>query len=182
MNYFNKYLVVIIFLAIGVVSCDSSPSLQKYYVDAHDNANFIAVDIPSSILKLKNEDVSDEVKNTLESIKKVNFIGFPLDEKNNAEYTSEKQKVAAILKNAKYQELIRIGSGSKSMSVVFTGEEDAIDEVVFFGSDNDLGFALVRVLGDNMDPSKMLALLSEIKVDEDSGSLDQIKSFVKNLK
>ena len=55
-------------------------------------------------------------------------------------------------------------------------------KLFFFGSDNDLGFAVVRVLGKDMDPSKMLALLSEITVDENNGSLNQIKSFVKNLK
>lgn len=177
-----KYSLVLIITLLIVVSCDNHPSLQKYYVDSLENTNFIAVDIPASILKLKNEDVSEEVRETLNTIKKVNFLGFQLKEDNKAEFDAEKLKVKTILKNPKYQELIRVGSGGKSLSLKFLGEGDAIDEIIFFGSDNELGFALVRVLGNGMNPSKMMALAREIQVDDDSGSFKQIQSFIKNIK
>ncbi len=180
MNTFIKYLGLIIITVI-FVSCDSYPSLQKYYVDNQENAGFISADFPASIIQLKNEDSSDEIKETLKSIKKVNFIGFKLTEDNKSEYEVEKLKVAEILKNPKYQELIRGNYGTKSMTIKFLGEPDAIDEVIIFGADKGLGFAVVRILGNNMDPSKMIALSKEINIDNENGSFKQLESFMKDI-
>ncbi len=172
---------MIIAISVLTVSCDNNPSLQKYYVDSHENINFIAFDIPVSILKLKNEEVSEEIKETLNTIKKVNILGFQIKDDNKVEYDAEKVKVKTILKNPKYQELIRVGSGGKSLSVKFLGEGDAIDEVIIYGADKELGFALIRILGDGMDPSKMMALMQEINVDDESGSFKQLESLMKNI-
>lgn len=163
-----------------MVSCDSNPTLQKYYVDSNENNDFISVDIPASLLSLKNENTSAEVKETLNSIKKVNFLGFQLKDSNKAEFKIEKQKVKEILKNPKYQELFSMG-GKQSVSVKFLGEEDAIDEIIVYGSDKDKGFALVRILGNKMDPSKMMALAEELDFEGENGSMKQIESFMKNM-
>jgi len=181
MKRFIKIFGILAIVAIFSVGCDQHPSLQKYYVDSNENAEFLKFDIPVSILSLKNEDTSEEVKKTLKSIKKVNFLAFQLKETNKAEFIDEKQKVKEILKNPKYQELITIGHGKQSYTVKFLGEEDAIDEVIFFGSDEDRGFALVRVLGKNMNPSKMMVLAQELKLNGDDGSMKQIESFINNL-
>jgi hypothetical protein len=77
--------------------------------------------------------------------------------------------------------LISIGGSNQSLSVKFLGEDDAIDEVIIFGSDKEQGFALVRVLGSNMDPAKMMQLAQEIKVDGQDSSLKQLESFIKNF-
>ena len=77
--------------------------------------------------------------------------------------------------------MISVGRNSQTLSVKFLGEDDAIDEVIIFGSDKELGFALVRVLGSNMDPAKMMQLAQEINVDGQDSSLKQIESFMKNL-
>ena len=87
-----KYFALVIAVSVFAVSCDSYPSLQKYYVDSQSSADFIALDIPASIVSLKNEDASEEVRETLKSIKKVNFLGFQISEDNNEMYTSELQK------------------------------------------------------------------------------------------
>lgn len=176
-----KYFVLVITVSIFVISCDSYPSLQKYYVDSQSSADFIALDIPASIVSLKNEDASEEVRETLKSIKKVNFLGFQISEDNNEMYTSELQKIKEILKNPKYQDLIRLDSGSKFLTVKFLGTDDAIDEVIFYGADKELGFALVRVLGNKMDPAKMLLLAQEINIDGDSAGIQQIGAFIKNM-
>ena len=172
----------VLLLAITLIGCDSHPSLQKYYVNNQGTSNFIAVDIPASIVSLKDADASDEVKETLKTIKKINFLGFQLKEDNVEEYNIEKQKVKEILKNPKYQELIRTSFDGKSLTIKYTGEEDAIDEVILYGYDKELGFALVRVLGDKMDPSKMVELAQEIQVNSDNNaSLNQIESFLKDI-
>lgn len=175
-----KYFGLLVMIAVLTVSCNEHPSLQKYYVDSNENADMISFDVPASILSLKDENVSEDVKETLKSIKKLNFLGFQLKEGNQAEYKVEKQKVKEILTNPKYQELISVG-GKQSISIKFLGEEDAIDEVIIFGSDKERGFALVRILGNNMDPSKMMLLANEIKYDGDKGDLKGLESFFGNL-
>ena len=148
-----KHFGLLAVITLLMVSCDSNPSLQKYYVDSNENNDFISVDIPASLLSLKNENTSAEVKETLKSIKKVNFLGFQLKESNKAEFKIEKQKVKEILKNPKYQELFSMG-GKQSVSVKFLGEEDAIDEIIVYGSDKEKGFALVRILETKWIPQK----------------------------
>ena len=48
------------------------------------------------------------------------------------------------------------------------GEEDAMDEVVIFASDNEKGFAVFRLLGEKMRPDQMIVLMSSF----DYGDLD----------
>lgn len=181
MSYIVK-IVVSISIAIVTVSCSDSPSLQEYYVDSQASANFISVDIPSSILSLKNENVGDDVKTTLNSVRKINFLGFQKSDANSAECIKEQLKIKEILKSSEYNELIRFEGEKKSMQVKFLGEDDAIDEVIFYGADSELGFALIRILGNKMDPSKMLALANEINVNDQSNSFKQITSFISTIK
>ena len=178
MKFFGTILTVMLVL----VSCNSSPTLQKYYVDSKENDAFISVDLPANILQLKNNEVSEDVKQTLASIKKVNFLALQLTDSNKELYASEKLKVKAILKNPKYKQLMRMNLGKGAVSVNYLGEEDAIDEVVLFGSDNNKGFAVVRILGENMNPSEIIKIAQEIKLDGDSEQLKQLGGLIGSLK
>lgn len=182
MNYFLKLSGLLITVVLLTTACDTNPSLQKYYVDSKENNEFISIDLPASILQLKDTDVSDDIKNTLETIKKVNFLALQLTENNKDLYNSEKQKVKEILKNPKYKQLMRMNMGSSSVTVNYLGEEDAIDEVIIFGSDNEKGFAVIRVIGENMNPAAILKLTQELKMDGDSNELKQLGGLLSSLK
>jgi len=182
MNLTMKFFGTILTVMLVLVSCNSSPTLQKYYVDSKENDAFISVDLPANILQLKNNEVSEDVKQTLASIKKVNFLALQLTDSNKELYTSEKLKVKAILKNPKYKQLMRMNLGKGAVSVNYLGEEDAIDEVVLFGSDNNKGFAIVRILGENMNPSEIIKIAQEIKLDGDSEQLKQLGGLIGSLK
>ncbi len=182
MKLFIKITGFIYVVAFLMISCDTNPSLQKYYVDSKENNEFISIDLPSSILQLKDNNVSEEIKNTLATIKKVNFLALQLSDTNKELYVSEKQKVKNILKNPKYKQLVRMNMGKTSILVNFLGEEDAIDEVVVFASDNKKGFAIVRVLGENMNPANILKLTQEIKTDGDSEQLKQLGGLLSSIK
>jgi len=177
-----KYLVVFMVIGSLVVSCDSYPSLQKYYVDSQSSSDFISLDVPASIVSLKDGDASEEVRSTLKTVRKINFLGFQITEDNKEEYLAEQKKIKVILKNPKYQDLVKLNFGKRSLTVKFLGDEDAINEVIFYGADKELGFALVRVLGNEMDPSKMMALAQEINIDGESSSMKQITSFMSSIK
>ncbi len=181
MKSFLKITGVAFVVALLTIACDTHPSLQKYYVDSKENNEFISIDLPASLLQLKDNDVSEDIKNTLETIKKVNFLALQLTETNQELYTSEKQKVKDILKNPKYKELMRVSMGKGNVSVNYLGEDDAIDEVVIFGADNEKGFAVVRIIGENMNPADIMKLTQEIKLDDDSGQLKQLEGLMKSL-
>ena len=173
---------LVIAVVLLTIACDTNPSLQKYYVDSKENSEFISIDLPSSILQLKDTEVSDDIKNTLETIQKVNFLALQLSETNKELYASEKQKVKEILKNPKYKQLMRMNMGDSNVSVNYLGEEDAIDEVVIFGSNNEKGFAVVRVIGENMNPANILKLTEELKMDGDSDQLKQLGDLLSSIK
>lgn len=182
MKSFLKITGITFLMSLFIIACDSNASLQKYYVDSKENNEFISIDIPSSILQLKDTEVSDDIKNTLETIKKVNFLALQLNEENKDLYTSEKVKVNAILKNPKYKQLMRMNTGKGSVSVNYLGEEEAIDEVIIFGSDNEKGFAVVRVIGENMNPSDIMKLANDIKLDGESSQIKQLEGLLGSLK
>lgn len=177
-----KVSMVAFLTAILTISCETKPSLQKYYVDSKENNAFISVDLPANIIELKDENISEEVKNTLKTINKVNFLAFQIDETNQELFDAEKTKVAEILKNPDYKELIRMKTAGGNVTVNYLGAEDAVDEVIIFGSDSKRGFALVRVLGKNMNPSDILNMAQEIKLDGNSPQLKQLGGLLGSIK
>jgi len=181
MNSLLKKTGILLALAIGFVACDSHPSLQKYYVDSKENNEFISVDLPASILELKDSEVSQEIKEVLATIEKVNFLAFQITETNKTLFDEEKLKVKEILENPKYKQLMRMNMGGGNVTVNFLGEEDAIDEVIIFGSDNEKGFAVVRVIGENMNPAEILKLAQEIKLDGNSAQLKQLEGLLGSI-
>ena len=172
----------LIFMSVFfLTACDSDPSLQKYIVNGKENSEFISIDLPSNILQLKNSGISKEATKTLKSIKKVNVLALQLNDSNEALFKAEKLKVNEILKNPKYKQLARFNMGKRAVNVSYLGTEDAVDEVVVFGSDNKKGFALVRVLGENMNPSQILEMAQHLKLDGNSGQMSQLESIFKNI-
>ncbi len=164
-------------MLIASVSCSSEASLQKYYIDSQENKNFISLDVPASVLKLK-ENVTPEEKEALASLKKFNVLAFKKDGSNDAEYTQEKQKVKTILKNPKFKELMRIKDKGRNIVIKYEGDDTTMDEVIVYASDKTQGFALVRVLGDNMDPAKIMKLANSIR-DVDSDGFKQLEGLFK---
>lgn len=178
----NLKFIISIFLLIGMSSCDSSQSLQEYIVEKQQDNSFISIDIPSSILTLKDENTSDETLKAIKSIKKFNFLGMQLSEENKDAYIIEKQHIKDIISNKKFKEIFRVKTGNSEVTVKYLGEEDNIDEVVFFGADSEKGLALVRVTGDNMNPAEMVQLLNKINIDKDSNEFKSLSSIFDKIK
>ena len=182
MKFLKHKILGLVFTALFLISCDNYPSLQQYYVNSKENNEFIAVDIPSSILQLKDTEINKEQQQILNTIKKVNFLALQLKPgENEAFYNAEKAKVKEILKNPKFKQLARMNMGTGNFSVNYLGEDDAIDEVILFGSDKEKGFALVRVLGDDMKPEDIMKLVGELKLDGNSPGMQQLGDIFGNL-
>jgi len=170
------YLGSILLLVVSI-SCKSEASLQKYYIDNEGDKNFRQFDIPASILTLK-EDASPESKEALASLKKLNILAFVRDGSNEAQYANEDTKVKAILKNSKFKELMRVKDKGRNIIVKYEGDDDTMDEVIVYAKDQAQGFALVRVLGDKMDPAKIVKLANSIS-DVDSDGFKQLEGLFK---
>ena len=78
-------------------------------------------------------DVSDDVKETIKSIKKINYAFLPKTADNTVNYEAEKAK----------------------LKVFYTGDTDAIDEVIAFGYGDKNGVGVARLLGEMMNSAKM---------------------------
>lgn len=155
-------------LAFVFHSCNSDTSLQEYYVENQENNQFLALDIPSSLLTGDNSGLTAEQIATLETINKVNLIAFPLKEDNKEVYETEKEKITKILSDEKYQTLMRFGKGTTKGQIMFTGKDDAIDEFIVFGSDEERGFGIARITGNNMKPEDLIKLFKSAE----KGDLD----------
>ncbi|MCM5662867.1 DUF4252 domain-containing protein [Galbibacter mesophilus] len=159
-----KNTIAFLLLAVILVACgDGDPSLQEYFVTRGENPNFISLDIPSSILDVNETSLDDKQKEAYESVRKLNVLAFKLNDANKSEYEAERNTVQDILKDEKYEELMVINSGKNKGVVKFLGDDDSIDEVILFGSDDEHGFALVRVLGKKMKPENMMTLVEAVE-------------------
>lgn len=174
-----KYFMALILGALTLASC-SDKSLQKYLVEKQDNDKFVKMDIAASLLQGRNSSFTQEEKDILNTIKKVNVVAYPIKEDDTVDYEMEKQQLKAILDQERYKELTRIKSNDWDATLKYTGEEDAIDEVIVFASDDKRGFAVFRLLGENMRPDQMLKLMKSAE----RGDLDvsKIEGFGKIFK
>jgi hypothetical protein len=176
---------VILFLTamlVGLVfgSCNSEPTLQKYFVENTENKDFIALDISSNILNVDQAKLTVAQKEALHSFDKMNVLAFKLNDKNKAQFETERAKVNLILKDTIYQQLMKFGSGKQGASVSYVGTDDHINEFVFFANKNDAGFAVIRVLGKDMNPTNIMNMISVLK--ESKIDLEQLKPLQELIK
>lgn len=175
----NVYVQIIslMFLITAFISCNSEPSLQEYYVEKQNSSEFISLDLPASLLSL-NESSSNETKEAMESLKKLNILAYKIDDSNKDMYLIEYKKVKEIINNDKYNELVRMNHDGVHVIIKYLGDDNAIDEIIVLASDKSKGFALARVLGDKMNPEKIIKLAQNFKdIDKDNSAFSQISEL-----
>ena len=165
------YFAVLVSLFLS--SCNNEQTLQKYFVENSDNKNFVALDVSPNIINMDKTKLTSEQKTAIESFDKMNILAFKLDETNKAEYAIESEKVTQILKRKEYQELMKFGSGKDVASVSFVGDENNINEFILYAKKKDNGFAVVRILGDDMNPNNIINMISLLK--SSNLDLEQLK-------
>lgn len=162
-----------LFLCLLMVSCNSEQTLQKYFVENSDGKDFIALDISPTILNVDKAKLSADQNAALESFDKMNVLAFKLNDSNKAQFEIERAKVDAILKDAKYQQLMKFSSGKEGASVSYVGSDAHIDEFVLYANRKENGFAVIRVLGKDMNPTTIMTMLQVIQ--KSNIDLEQLK-------
>lgn len=168
-----KKIVMSIIVAAVLTSCGySDETLQGYYVINQEAPNFISIDIPVSFVNLEEAELTKVQQEAYKSIDKLNMLGYMKDAANEEEYKTELAKVQTILKDEKYQELFRGGNSTDGKIVVkYIGDDISIDELIVFGTMNNSGFGIIRVLGNRMEPAKIMKLgdvVNQISSDENA--------------
>ena len=121
-----KTIFVLTFM-VTLAACSSTQSLQEYYVDNSENPNFLSVDLPVSLLNMKNEDMTEKQREAFKSLKKLNVLAFKKTMDNVSEYQTEKANVKAILGNDRFTELMKINTSFGRATIKYLGKDDAID-------------------------------------------------------
>ncbi len=156
------YITSLVLFALFLSACGNDVSLQKYIVEKQNDNDFITLDIPSSLILTDNNNLNEEHLKTVKSIKKVNILALQLKEDNKARYEIEKERIKSILSSDKYETLMKYGSNDMGATLMFTGDVEAIDELIIFASDEEKGFGLFRVIGDDMNPSQVVKLMDNV--------------------
>ena len=169
-------ILSLLFVLVFASSCKNDKSLQSYLVESQDKKGFITVDIPASVLKMsQGKEANADIKESLESIRKVNIVAMQY-KGNEANYEAEKNKLKAIFSNSsKYKNLMSFKDKRGNAKVFYSGDADAIDEIIAFGYGKDAGVGVARLLGDNMNPGKIMKAMQYVKLDGDNASLSQFK-------
>ncbi len=177
----KKTVLILVLLTLGLVSCENETSLQEFYVENQNDKQYLAFDIPASLLTGENSKLTAEQKATLETIRKVNILGFPKKAENEVAFQEEQEKLSKILKSDKYNLLMKYGGGERKAELYYMGEEDAIDELIVFGSDEEKGFGIARVTGDDMNPEAIIKLFKSFeKGDLDVQGLQNFNTMFKD--
>ena len=176
-----KKSIVVLFLVAAFTSCNQGPTLQTYYVDNELKPGFTSFDVPSSIVNVENVDMTEMQKEAYNSVDKLNVLTFMKEDTEAEDYKLELEKVQTILKDPKYEELMRGGNSVDGrFTVKFLGDIDNIEELIIFGNATNKGFIIARILGDDMNASKLMSLSSVLKnanIEEDQ--LKGITDFFK---
>ena len=168
-------------ISVFITSCSSEQSLQKYYVEKQNNDNFIAVDLPASLINM-NENISEESKETLKSLKKLNILAFKINDTNSADFVNEYETIKNILSNKDFNDLMRAKHENISFTIKYLGDEESIDEVVLLASEKTKGFLIARILGDDMKLGEIMKLLNEVdNFDSNNDAFAQIGDLLKEI-
>jgi hypothetical protein len=171
-------LFSLVFLVLFASSCKNEKSLQGYLVDTSGKEGFYTGDLPvSSVLSAKAA-VSEDVKETIRSIKKINVAFLIKTAENTAAYEIEKEKLKNIFKdNNTYKNLMSMKAKGMNVKVYYSGDTNAVNEVVAFGFGKEAGVGVARLLGENMNPAKIIATINSMDFEESSASLKQLSKI-----
>jgi len=175
----NIIYISLLFLGLLFTSCKKE-SLQSYLVESQEKKEFSHISIPSSIIQLSSLAASEEEKKAYESIKKINITGLLANNASEGQYETEKKKLKNILKDSDYKTLMNFKDKGNNITLYYTGEKDAIDEIIAFGYGEKMGVGVARVLGENMNPAAIMQMLKKTKLDKNN--LSQFKMMFEGLK
>jgi hypothetical protein len=167
-----------VLLVLFANSCKKEQSLQSYLVDASGKEGFYTGDLPVSSVLSAKANVSEDIIETIKSIKKINFVFLPKTANNTAAYEVEKEKLTNLFNDNKvYSSLMSMKAKGMHVRIYYSGNTAAVDEVIAFGYGDTAGVGVARLLGKNMNPAKIIKTLNNMDFDGDNAALKQFSKM-----
>jgi len=174
-----KKILYFLFLLSFTMSCEKKQSLQRFYVDHEEKQGFMSLDVPISLLDIEDK-LTEKQKDAYESVDKFNALSYRIEDGGEEKYDTYLTEIKTIFKNLVYEELMRGTIEGGKFKLMFTGEEDALDELIIFASSKEKGFAVVRVLGDDMNANDLIELGASLEnINPDNSNVNEILNFFK---
>ncbi|MBA6155172.1 DUF4252 domain-containing protein [Tenacibaculum sp. S7007] len=174
----KAYILTVLMAVVLFTSCKKEQSLQGYLIETQEKKQFFRLDLSASLLSSYIQDnVSVEEKEAFNSIKKINIAFLPQNKASETEMKSEAKKIKEVMKNTDYKPLMRVNDKRGKGTIYYSGEADAIKEVIAVVYMKEFGVGVARVLGDKMNPGKMMEMLQKVKTEETGEGLVKIKDF-----
>ena len=159
----NKTFSTLLMMLI-LFSCNNKPTIQEYFVENSEALDFTSLDLGSEIINTENLSLTSEDKIAIKSMERINVLAFKKNDTNTVKYLNEIKKVRIILKDStSYKRLLKVGSGKEGASIYFVGDENNINEYIVFANKKESGFAILRVLGNDMNPTNMMKILNLLR-------------------
>lgn len=159
----TRTFITFVIMVLMLASCEQKPTVQKYFVEKSGKPNFAVVDVAPKFIKVANLKLTTEEKEALESLKKFNVMIYKKDSLDSGEYKMEAENVKQLLKQDNYEELMKMNLQGMNASISTKGEGEDIDEFLVYMNNNDTGFGVIRAIGDDMTPNKVMTLVSLIQ-------------------
>jgi hypothetical protein len=170
-----KNIITICFLALLLTSCQTE-SLQSFMVDHKSDENFISVDFSLRTFVDNFDELDPEQKEIFEDVNKVNFIAFKKNESNDAQFNTKREQLLKIL-STEFEEgqLMSLNVDGNQMQMFADNVDKTVEEIVVFASNNEKGFLVARLLGDDLNPEnfmKLAKMSGEMDFESLSGMID----------
>lgn len=176
MKYFIPFIISILFLT----SCEDEMSLQEYFVHRTEEPGFVTTSVPTSVLPIEEKNLSEQSQEALQSIKKANILYYDPKVSDSVTFQKEKKQIDKIMSGKRYTNLISHKGRGMKFVLTYDGDLDnGIDEMVLYGYADSMGLGVARILGDNMQPSKIVRMIKELQKDEQAGDLQSIMNNIK---
>ncbi len=139
------------------------------------------LDISPKMIDISQTELDDAQREVYNSFKKVNILGYKADKIDKTIYNSELEKAKIVFKNKNYSELMEFSDNGMKFRINTIGKGEEIDEFILLASSEEVGFAVVRVIGDNMQTEKLVGLMEKMKdIDVDKNQLGKVMAYFNN--
>lgn len=173
-----KSLSTVLLLVVFILSSCKKESLQGYLIESQEKENFMRLDLSTSLLSsYLDENASKDDRETFKSIQKVNIAFLPESKATEEEIEQERALLKNVMKNSDYKSLMRLNDKRGKATIYYSGQADAINEIIAIGYAKGFGVGVARVLGKNMNPAKIMKMLEESKLDENADGLVKLKDM-----
>lgn len=154
--------------------CSSKPSLQQYFVEKMDDSSFLVVNVPLNLNSMYTDSLQAEDLETIRSIRKLNVLILQSKGVSEARYQTELETITRVLAYNQFDKLMEFRAFQTNGSILLQGDPSDIDEGVLWIQDPKYGFALIRVLGNKINPQALVELAQKMDPDKfDAAGFEQ---------